>query len=255
MKTIEISGRTLEEALRAAAVELGVSSDEVEYETLEEGSKGFIGLGQTPTLIKAWATGADAQKKPEKVVEQPKPVKTEVVAPVISEPASVDTAEVSEKAVDVPATNQEYAQAAVEVLSVVLPAMGLEAHAVVKSVDAEYVHIDILGTDLAILIGKHGQTLDALQYLLQIAASKKVRCDARIVLDAEGYRDRHNKLLEKKALEYALAVKEQQREAVLDPQPARDRRIIHVTLVDHPDVYTYSEGFGDDRHVVISPKK
>ncbi len=118
-----------------------------------------------------------------------------------------------------------------------------------------YVYIDILGSDLAILIGKHGQTLDAFQYLLQIAASKKSGVEARIVLDAEGYRDRHNKILEKKALEYAEAVKQQQREAVLDPQPARDRRIIHLALADHPYVYTYSEGLGDERHVVISPKR
>lgn len=231
MKTVEVSGRTLEEALGAAALELSVSKDNLDYEIIEEGSKGFIGLGQTPTIIKAW------------VSEHP------------AEPAQTE-AEAGPETSQAPAEgNDEFVQAALDVLATILPAMGLDAKPVLKSADAEYVHIDIVGTDLAILIGKHGQTLDALQYLLQIAASKKTDKEARIVLDAEGYRERHNKLLEKKALEYAEAVKQQQKEAVLDPQPARDRRIIHMTLVDHPDVYTYSEGFGDERHVVISPKR
>ncbi len=233
MNTVEVSGRTLEEALEAAALELGVSKDQVNHEIIEEGSKGFMGLGQIPTIIKAWAI---------ETIPEPQPA-----------PAVVEVSETAPE--QSPANSNEYAQAAMEVLAEILPAMGLDAKPALKSVDSEYIHIDIIGTDLAILIGKHGQTLDALQYLLQIAASKKANSEARIVLDAEGYRERHNKMLEKKALEYAEAVKQQQREAVLDPQPARDRRIIHMTLVDHPDVYTYSEGFGDDRHVVISPKR
>lgn len=234
MKTVEVSGRTLEEAVEAAALELGVSKDQIEHEIVEEGSKGFMGLGQTPTIVKAWAI---------EPIPEPEPIAVPVIE--VAEPEQVQTS----------GNSNEYAQAAMEVLSVILQAMNLDAKPSLKSADPEYIYLDIVGTDLAILIGKHGQTLDALQYLLQIAASKKVHSDARIVLDAEGYREKHNKMLEKKALEYADAVKQQQREAVLDPQPARDRRIIHMTLVDHPDVYTYSEGFGDGRHVVISPKR
>ncbi len=126
---------------------------------------------------------------------------------------------------------------------------------VVRSASSEEVVIDIVGEDVALLIGKHGQTLDALQYLMAIAANKSSSERRRVILDAENYRNRHQEILERKAREYAKAVAREGKEAVLEPQSARDRRIIHLALADHPDVYTYSEGEGDERHVVISPKK
>jgi len=115
--------------------------------------------------------------------------------------------------------------------------------------------VTLAGEDVAILIGRHGQTLDALQYLVGIIANRDPHARRRVTLDAEGYRERHRQALEKTALDYARAVKDEGKEAVLEPQSARDRRIIHVALAEHPDVYTYSEGEGDERHVVISPRK
>ncbi len=88
-----------------------------------------------------------------------------------------------------------------------------------------------------------------------ICAGRTTNVKRRVILDAEGYRQHHKETLEDKAREYAKYVKEEGKEAVLEPQSPRDRRIVHMALSDNPDVYTYSEGEGENRHVVISPKK
>jgi len=133
--------------------------------------------------------------------------------------------------------------------------MQLDAHPEIRSDSNEELVVDLVGSDLAILIGRHGQTLDALQFLVGIALGRGGRgIQKRIIVDAGGHRERHREALVHQALEYARQVKQAGQEAVLDPQPARDRRIVHTALADDPDVYTYSEGEGDDRHVVISPR-
>lgn len=223
-KTIEIGGRTLEEAIQIAAGELGVGVDAIEYEVVEEGAKGFLGLGQTPTVIRAW-------------------LREGYVAAVSP---GAQKAEVGD---------DEFEDKLLGILAEILAAMNLPAKPVIKSVEDNEVNVDIEGGDVAVLIGKQGQTLDALQYLLSIAANRWGDTRWRINLDAGGYRDRHRKTLESKAHEYAAAVKAQGQEAELEPQSPRDRRIIHLALADDPDVYTYSEGEGSRRRVIISPKK
>lgn len=244
MEKIEVNGRTVEEAVQMAARELGITVDGVEYEVVEEGSKGFLGLGQAPTVITAW-------------------VREGYVPSAAPEVAGVEEIEVEEaepgmaayEAEGAPEGAEKFDEAAMRIVGEVISAMDLDAKPVLKSVDPEEAYINIEGKDVAILIGKHGQTLDALQYLVGIAAGRTSGSKMRIILDAEGYRDRHRQSLEKTAKEYADAVKREGQEAVLEPQSARDRRIIHMALAEDPDVYTYSEGEGDDRHVVISPKK
>jgi len=239
LERIEVSGRTLEEALQAAALELGVSTDAIDYEIVEEGAKGFLGLGQTPTTVKARVKD-DYTGPIEQPSQAPQP---EVPIEDISdeEPA--------------PESDDAYVDKAVGMVGDIVKAMGIDVGVKLKSVQPEEITIDIEGEDTAILIGKHGQTIDALQYLVGLIVNKDFDSRRRIILDAEGYRERHREMLEKKAREYADAVKSAGKEAVLDPQPARDRRIVHMVLADDPEVYTYSEGLGEDRHVVISPKK
>lgn len=236
----------MEEALQAAARELGVSTDAVEYEIVEEGTKGFLGLGQVPTTVKAHIReGYDGPVKP--VAPAPKDADVPVV-PVedISDEETVQTPE---------ANGDEFVTSALKMVSEIVDAMGIDARVVLKSAEPEEIVIDIDGKDGSILIGKHGQTLDALQYLVGLILNRDYDNRRRIILDADGYRARYQELLERKAREYADAVKAEGKEAVLEPQSPRDRRIVHMALADDPDVYTYSEGMGDDRHVVISPKK
>ena len=214
--------------------------DAVEYEIVEEGTKGFLGLGQSPTVIKAKAKeGAVPVRK------EPKP-KPEVTEKAQAQP--VEAAPESE-------SMKTFTDIVMKVVTDVLKAMDIAAKPVVVASDNDEVTINIEGKDVAILIGKHGQTLDALQYLVSIAANRMANTRLRVILDAEGYRKRHQEMLEQKAYEYARAVKAEGQEAVLEPQSPRDRRIIHMALADDPDVYTYSEGEGDERHIVISPKK
>lgn len=240
MKKIEVSGRTIEEAVQLAAQELGVTTEALEYEIMEEGSKGFLGLGQTPTLITAWVKeGYTPQAEP---IQQPTPTYEEKTEEYVAPEGAYEGAE-------------SFTEALMSILNDVLKAMSLDAKPVIKSDTDDEIEVEIAGTDVAILIGKQGQTLDALQYLVSIAASKAVPSSKRVILDAGSYREHHRQALEKLAREYADAVKEHAQEAVIEPQSARDRRIIHMALADDPDVYTYSEGFGDDRHIVISPKK
>lgn len=280
MGKIEATGRTLEEALHAAAQQLGVSVNDLEYEVIEEGSKGFLGIGQTPTSITAWvreglesashaestwtaqASKEPAEEAPEVSAEYEEPeTQEEMPGPAADAcEAAEDEAEPLDEGADemdagLSRDAKEIAEELVGLLENVLAAMRLDAKPKVKSVDDEEIVLDITGKDVAILIGKQGQTLDALQYLIGIAAAKTSSARLRIILDAENYRQRHSEILQKRALEYARAVAESGEEAVLEPQPARDRRIIHLALADHPDVYTYSEGAGEERHVVISPRK
>ena len=263
MKTVEVSGRTVEEAVHAAAEQLGVAVDAVAYEVVEEGGKGFLGLGQAPTMIRAHVRDdyepgeepaavqeevVEEERVEEKVEEEATPAPAEVVVPApIAEEAAVPTPAAAEAG---PLSN-----AVMRMLDEVLKAMGLDAKPVLKSESGEEVEVELVGKDVAILIGTRGQTLDALQYLISIGANKGLSDRRRVIVDAEGYRARHKEMLESQAREYAQAVKAQRQEAVLDPQSARDRRIIHLALADDPDVHTYSEGAGDTRHVVISPKK
>lgn len=253
MNKIEVSGRTTEEAIQIAAKELGVGTDAVEYEIVEEGAKGFLGLGQSPTLIKAWvAEGAAPAPKPAAaapVIEEQPVEEAEEEEPVAEE------VQPRESVASEAATDQEFMDVLMGMLNDILEAMEVDAKPVVRpSVSGEIV-VEIKGKDVAILIGRHGQTLDALQYLVSIAANRACDTRHRVVLDAEGYRQRYEEVLIKKAQEYANAVRAEGQECELEPQSARDRRIVHMALADDPDVYTYSEGEGDNRHVVISPKK
>ena len=210
MRTIEISARTVEEAKQLAAEKLQVSADQIEIEILEEGGKGFLGRSK-PTLIKA----------------------TTEAEPVTSE------REESAPPSDVP-SNENQAEWVLTLLRNALSAAKLDATPKLISGADDEINIELSGEDVAILIGKHGQTIDALQYLMGVALGRAFDTRLRVTLDAEGY---------------ARRVKEMGEEAVLDPQAPRDRRIVHMALADDPDVYTYSEGDGYERHVVISPRK
>jgi spoIIIJ-associated protein len=146
---------------------------------------------------------------------------------------------------------------AVSLLETVLKAMEFDAKPELVSETDEEIQIEISGEsdDIGRLIGRHGQTLDALQYLVGIAVNKDRYEKMRVLLDAEGYRERHKQTLEARVIDLAEKVKAAGQEAVLEPQSARDRRIVHMVLADDSNISTYSEGEGEYRHIVISPRK
>jgi spoIIIJ-associated protein len=118
----------------------------------------------------------------------------------------------------------------------------------------ENILLNINGKDLGLLIGKRGQTLDAIQYLVNLAINKNHLEKERIIIDVEGYRRRREETLRKLAVKLADRVKREKRKEVLEPMSPHERRIIHATLQENKDVFTYSEGEDPYRHVIISPQ-
>lgn len=236
MRSVEASGKTVEEAVAAALAELGVSDDQVETEVLEE-SHGFLGiLGRTEVRVRVT-------------------VKEQAEAAMEAEPAPA--AERSEEAPALAAEDEEeedeLGPLAQDILQRVLALMGVEAQAQLKSSTAERTVLELSGPDVALLIGRHGDTLDALQLATALGANRRSRQRKRVVVDAENYRQRREQMLTNLAKANARKVRESTKEAVLPDLKPYERRIIHLALVDEPGVSTYSEGEGRRRKLVISP--
>jgi spoIIIJ-associated protein len=162
---------------------------------------------------------------------------------------STDAASAAEKT-DTP-------EQALSYLQKILDLAQLDATASIGRVTEEELTLDLSGPDASLLIGRHGQTLDSLQYLLLVivSAGRPSPPSSRMTVDVEGYRQRRIETLTRYAQSLAAQVRETHEEAVLEPLNPLERRIVHTALVDDPYVETYSEGFGQDRHIVISPRK
>lgn len=146
-------------------------------------------------------------------------------------------------------------QIALTLMQEICASSGLEANAVVRSIQKPYMNIELLGEGVRMTWGRMGQGLDALQFLSNTILSRRVGSDVRLLLDAEGYRERRADSLRQRALELAEEVKSRNQEAELEPLPAHERRIIHAALADDPEISTYSEGDEPARRVVISPRR
>lgn len=205
MKTIEKTGRTVDEAVASALEELGVPSSRVTIEVLDEGKGGFLGIGARPATVRATL--------------------------------KVNRAERVEN-----------------FLGDICEAMEIGVRIEVQE-DPEYVQVDVTGQEAGILIGHHGQTLDALQYLCNLAASRAEENGPRILLDVEGYRKRRSETLTNLATRLAERVARTGEPAALEPMSAQERRVIHLALQDHAEVSTTSEGEDPFRRVVIQPKR
>ena len=161
-----------------------------------------------------------------------------------------------------PEERSEIVGVAREALESLLVRMGVEA-SVVSEVEppleqgteaSEVITINVTGDDLGILIGRRGQTLAALQHMVRLIVAHQIKARVPIVIDVEGYKQRRYSALQALAGRMAEQVKERQKQFALEPMPAYERRIIHLTLADDPDVITESTGMGEVRKVVIMPK-
>jgi spoIIIJ-associated protein len=222
MKQIEVSARSVEEATQKALEELGLSLDQVEVEVLNERKGGVLGIGAEDARIRV----------------------------TVSEP---DSANIDQTA--------ENARTTLETL---LYYMGLQANVQIQLGDALVEEdetseaplvLDIQGQDLGILIGRRGQTLSCLQYILRLMTTHQSREGASIVLDVNGYKKRRYESLRTLAQQVAEQVEVNGRGVDLEPMPPYERRIIHLALAGHPYVTTESVGFGDARKVVVLPRQ
>lgn len=253
-KAWEYTGKTVEEATQIALEELGLERDDVFVEVLEESQKGFLGLGNKGARIKVELIGEwEVQgKKREEKSEEP-PAEVEEGAP---EEASVPTkaahaeAREEEKDASVP---MESSVKPIAMVKDILGMIGVEAMVEGREREDSLV-VDIWGDDVAILIGKGGSTLDALQYLVNIGCRRTGEVDKKIIVDAEGYRKRRKAKLEKQAAKVADDVKARRKSIEMLPMSASERKIVHMALRQVGGVWTDSSGEEPNRRVVIHPE-
>ncbi|MED9805704.1 MAG: RNA-binding cell elongation regulator Jag/EloR, partial [Lachnospiraceae bacterium] len=239
----EFSAKTVDDAITAACQDFFVTSDKLDYEVLEEGSSGFLGIGAKPALIKARV------KEDKEIVKES--VKEPVKEVLKEEKKSVkETAKVS--SVDA----REVEEAAKKFLGEVFDAMEMEVIVDARYDDAEKaLDVDMRGEEIGILIGKRGQTLDSLQYLVSLVVNRGQADYIRVKLDTENYRQRRKETLENLAKNIAYKVKRTKRPVSLEPMNPYERRIIHSALQNDRYVTTHSEGEEPFRRVVVSLKK
>lgn len=234
-EAVEVTGKTLEEAVESASEQLGVPTEQVEYEIVAEPKRIFGVLGSGHYTLRAWRQG-----------ETPPAAEEGSAEPAAREPGGTAAGRPSA---------QEVAQRAQEITAHLFQMMGMEAQVEIVSAGREGISLDVkTPMSQGLLIGRHGDTLDALQFLVGVGANRGEHGGYRVTLDVGGYRKRQADKLRQMALETAAQAVETGQEAVIPGLKAYERRIVHVTLADREDVTTYSEGEGEQRQIVISPK-
>ncbi len=205
MKSVEITAKTVEEAIEQALVELNIAKEQADIEVIDEPQKGLFGLiGNKMAKVKV----------------------SELVDPV---------------------------KIAKEFLFSICDNMGIKVEIESTVVD-NYTHLSFTGDGLGILIGRRGETLDAMQYLTNLTVNRKIEDRVKFILDVEGYRKRREETLNKLAKRLSDKAKQSRTKVVLEPMNPHERRIIHTALQEEDGVNTYSEGDEPFRKVVISPE-
>ena len=289
--SIRVSAKTLDDAITEALIQLGVTSDRLEYNVIEKGSAGFLGIGMKQAVIEAWKKEDKEEEEFLKAVEETireNPVKEyfakedNVKEDDVKEHQAEEAAK-KEEAVREEKTEKEEASANAkeeksEPVSVkekkllakvedetiryveqfvkdTLKAMDMDVE-ITSSIDKDgALYVDMKGENMGILIGKRGQTLDSLQYLANRVANKHQSGYVRVKLDTENYRARREETLKHLAKNIAHKVKRNRRPVILEPMNPYERRIIHSTLQSDPYVTTHSEGEEPYRKVVVTLKR
>lgn len=255
MHEITVSAKTLDDAITEALIQLEITSDLLDYDVIEKGSAGFLGIGSKQAVISARRkaeTKPETEPIQEKSMRQPE-VKLEKQPVIEKTPELEKVQEVKEEKL---AKVEDSAIAECEkFLKDVLHTMSMEAE--VKSwIDEDgALSIDIKGPNMGLLIGKRGQTLDALQYLTNRVANKMQDGYVRVKLDTENYRKRRKETLDNLAKNIAYKVKRTKKPLSLEPMNPYERRIIHSALQSDRYVTTHSEGEEPYRRVVVTLKR
>lgn len=245
MKSVEKTGKTVDNAITDALIELGATTDQVEIQVLERGSKGFLGFGAKNARVRvALKELSETQDSPYSAEED---VLDDQPEEAIKEPEKVIKEDVKS-----PANIEEAIINAKDFLNSVLTEMGLQVTLDTKVV-GDRVYINISGEKMGVVIGKRGDTLDALQYLTNIVVNKGHSGYVKIMLDTENYRNRREETLKKVAYKFAKKASQTKRPVILEPMNPYDRRIVHAALQDSKTIKTHSEGKEPFRRVVITP--
>lgn len=283
-KTVEITGKSVEDALSEALAQLGVGKDDVDVEVLETPSKGIFGIfGNKPAKIKvtvkdrppaepAQTEQVENVEVVEDVAEPPTIVNFKVVPviesipkvaekPVDEKPVKDDEPQVDEKVAEenvpkvdeVPFNRDEVIDKAKKFLSDVFNSINAEVEIDAHDVDAENIVLDLSGNERSFIIGKHGQTIDALQYLTNLAANGNSEEKIRFILDVENYRAKREEIVQKMARSVADRAIRMKQSIKMEPMSRHERRIVHMALQDNKRVETKSYGEDPFRYIVVSP--
>ena len=278
--SIRVSAKTVEDAITEASIQLGITSDKLEYEVIEKGSAGFLGIGMKQAVIEArrkveekqeteiveevkkeiQQVAAEEVKAEEKIVEE---VKAEIehdekpkqTTEKVEKKEEIKNDAPVKREVELAEVTDETKEAVSTFLKVTLKAMGMEVEIALDIDEDGSLSINMSGPNMGILIGKRGQTLDSLQYLANRVANKHQSGYVRVKLDTENYRARREETLKHLAKNIAHKVKRNRRPVALEPMNPYERRIIHSALQNDPYVTTHSEGEEPYRKVVVTLKK
>lgn len=293
MDSIRVTAKTVSDAITEASIQLETSSDNIEYTIIDEGSKGFFGIGSRKAMIEARKKFTDEdlmqevfgekKEKAEKPKREPKKEMKKEQVPELKKEAAPEKkeathkpekrenrevkkeprrpAEAAEEAVfaepkqpRVPADPEEAKRRAVTFLTDMFRVMDMQIE-VHASFEDDTLSVDLSGEEMGLLIGKRGQTLDSLQYLTSLVVNKGKASYVRVKLDTEDYRNRRKATLENLAKNIAFKVKKTRRPVFLEPMNPYERRIIHSALQNDPYVTTHSEGEEPNRKVVVTPRR
>lgn len=255
----EFYAASVQEAVVKAARNLGLDPEQVDYAVLDEGSSGFLGIGARDARISVTVPDASSSPlPPDPVVEDPSPSIEGAEDPEPEEQPHLPTensaveAEESVATAPVEEAPEDLILAVDGFATQILEKMGFDA--TVDAYDAgEVIKVDIATKEAGLLIGQKGETLDAVQYLINVVVYKNRPFIKRVTVDTEGYRQRRVEALQGMAHRAARRVQRERRSVDLPPMAAAERRVVHVYLKENPNVSTSSKGQEEDRRVVISP--
>ena len=266
---IDVTGKTEEEAIQNALRQLGLDRDDVSVEILERAKSGFLGLGSCPAKVRVSYGPEEEEEAPaspasepqeERQEERPKPPKAEKKprqerrpAETPAVPAEKAPAEPSAPVVDLgEEVDDEKAQAIRKFLSGLLEQMENTAEIHVYLLEKGRYKVILEGKNLGALIGRRGETLDAIQQLTSYAVNRSGSGRVRVQLDAENYREKREQSLQQLARKVAAKVTKYRRSVTLEPMNAYERHVIHTALQDVPCVTTYSTGTEPNRRVIVA---
>src|SRR5579859_4611517 len=248
----EFSGRTVDDAVAEAETALGRDRQELDVEIVSQGSRGVFGIGAEPARIRARIPNQAA------VVDAPASNRPAPSYDLDDEESFQDLEDESSDETETeeytPRSSVDLAEEAKDVLENLLRVMNFDAEVRVQN-EENPLTLGISGENLGVLIGRRGDNLSALQFMVNLILSKNRRQWPRVVLDVENYRARREESLHALAERVAYRVQRNGRPFTLEAMPASDRRVIHLALREHSDVETYSIGEGPSRRVVIAPKR
>jgi len=245
MEAVEIDGKTIDKAIEKACSEFGVSRDKLHIEILSEGTSGFLGLlGSKKAKIKASLMSLDMTIDP-----PPGPSKT--IVKVIKHEKSVPSASF-DQAVD--KFGENVALRAKTILEGILTGMGIQTPVSVEETE-DSILLNVKGDGGGLLIGRRGQNLDAIQYIVNKAANRSANGRKMIIIDTEAYRKRREESLIALAEKLGEKVKKTKKAITVSHMNAHDRRIIHMALQDDESLTTKSRGEGEYRKILILPSK